>query len=167
MNQPARYESDTNSETAHLVIRATRSWVRAIMSDACSKARCWHLHIWDDSFDMVGSREAPHIWSSFMRLLSLEGNAKFQLGCGSCGRASVDEQVLLHCLASHQQGRKPEAMALLGRWFSGAALWRADALIEAFADQLSLKGFHLPYDTNMLPALELSVYDSFPTHMPN
>ena len=145
MNQPARSENEVGFEGEDLVLQATRSWVWAIMADACGTARSRYVRMWEDSFELIGSREAARIWSSFMRLLSLEGNAKFLIGCGGCGRPSIDERALLRCLAAHQAGQKREAAHLLEHWFDGESLWKADALAEAFADQLSLKGFHMAY----------------------
>jgi hypothetical protein len=164
MNEYADFEENTTEEIAYLVIKATRAWVHAIMASACSSARCWHLRIWDETFDAVGSTEASHVWSSFMRHLSLEGNAKFKLGCGSCGVASQDEQALMQCLAAHQKGRKTEALAILDQWFSGDCLWKADALAEAFADHLTVKRLCLPYSVDVISPAEMPVVNEVLKH---
>lgn len=148
MNMPMNQTDAAGRRAAEIVTTATRSWVWAIMADACRTARGRYVDLWTDCFDKLGSRELSMMWGSFMRHLSIEANAKFLLGCAGCGRVSEDERILLKSLAAHQQGLKREASQMLERWFSGEALWKADALVEAFADQLSLHGHRLPYVLN-------------------
>lgn len=145
MNMPMSQTNTSGHEAARIVVTATRSWVWAIMADACRTARGRYVDLWNDCFDKLGSRDLSLMWGSFMRHLSLDANTKFLLGCSGCGRTSEDEQTLLNSLAAHQQGYKKDACTLLERWFSGEALWKADALVEAFADQLLLHGHTLPY----------------------
>lgn len=68
---------------------------------------------------------------------------------------SEDEAILMDCLALHQSGDKDEAYKMLGRWFDGEAQWKADALIEAFADQLSLKGHLLGDNCHGIPSSQV------------
>ena len=146
MNMQMKPSDVLGYRNALLVITATRSWVRAIMAKSCqsSRNRDRFVGMWNDCFEQFGDPELANIWGSFMRHLTIEGRATFLLGCSGCGRNSEDENLLLNCLSAHQQGEKIAACDVLERWFEGEALWKADALAEAFSDQLSLHGFTLP-----------------------
>lgn len=152
MNMPLKTTEINSRKTSQLILSATRSWVWAIMAESCRTARGRYVHMWNECFEQIGDKSLAMMWGSFLRHLTLEGNAKFLLGCSGCGRASKDEAILLDCLALHQSGNKDEAYKMLSRWFEGEAQWKADALIEAFADQLSLKGFLINEPNHGSPA---------------
>lgn len=151
MNMPMKQADVMGYRNATLVLTATRSWVGAVMSRSCRSARDRFLGMWNDCFDQLGDPELANIWGSFMRHLTIDGKATFMLGCSGCGRSSEDENILLNCLSAHQRGQKVEAYGMLERWFEGEALWKADALAEAFADQLSLHGYVLPTSPDPQP----------------
>ena len=152
MNMPMKQAEVMGYRNAMLVLTATRSWVGAVMSQSCGRARSRFVGMWDDCFDQLGDPELANIWGSFMRHLTIDGKATFMLGCSGCGRSSEDENILLSCLSAHQRGQKVEACGKLERWFDGEALWKADALAEAFADQMSLQGYVLPAGVEQHPS---------------
>lgn len=138
-------------KSATVVVTATRAWVWSIMAQACETSRGRYVRLWDDCFDRLGGASMVKLWGSFMRHLSINGKAQFLLGCHGCGRLSEDEGYLVQCLAAHQHGLKREACGILERWFEGEALWKADALAEAFADELSRQGHSLPHAVDSDP----------------
>lgn len=148
MNLPMNQPHISGLEASRLLTKATRSWVWATMAEACNTARGRYVDAWNICFDTLnsqaGDKELASLWGAFMRHLTISGTARFVLGCEGCGRVSEDEQLLLHSVAAHQCGAKKEACDALGKWFAGNALWKADALVEAVADQLSVQGYILP-----------------------
>lgn len=152
---PMASETYAVGSPAWLLLRATRAWVRAILAETCSKARGRYVDEWNDVFAMMGSPLAANLWGSFMRHLGREGTARFLLGCAGCGGASVDEEILLRCLAAHQSGQKGDALQLLERWFEGTALWQADALAEAFAELVGTHGFFIQIRDEVAPDVRL------------
>lgn len=143
MALPLKQKKIDAQNNAQLILSATRNWAWSIMAGSCKASRSRYVDMWNECFDQLGDKNLGLLWGSFMRHLTIEGEVKFLLGCSGCGRKTKDEAALLDCLAAHQTGNKDYAYKLVGRWFSGEAQWKADALIEAFADQLSLKGFAL------------------------
>ncbi|WP_262694449.1 hypothetical protein [Kordiimonas aquimaris] len=156
MSQQRECENKPRTETPRWILRAMRSWVRAILASSCSKTRSWHAQVWQESCAAFGSGDAVSIWGTFMAHLCTESSVTFQQGCAGCGRVSDDENALLQCIAAHQTGSKQKANMILQKWFKGEALWQADALVEAFADHLSQRGLIIPSSQEALPAFELT-----------
>ncbi len=151
MNMQVKHSEVMGYRNATLLLTATRSWVGAVMTQSCRGSRRRFVGMWDDCFEELGGAELANIWGSFMRHLTLDGRSTFLLGCSGCDASSEDEAILLQCLVAHQHGHKIGACKMLERWFEGEALWKADALIEAFADQLSIQGLPLPLCDEYLP----------------
>ncbi len=152
MNMPMNQPYVSGLEASRILTKATRSWVWATMAEACNTARGKYVDAWHTCFDtlrgrtdgQMGETELASLWGAFMRHLTITGTARFLLGCEACGRGSEDEKLLLGSVAAHQRGAKKDACTILEKWFVGAALWKADALIEAIADQLSVQEYMLP-----------------------
>lgn len=148
---------------ARVILRATRSWVRALHPTASKQTRDCHVAIWNESFALLGKSDAKTIWGNFMQHLTKTASGPFILGCRGCGRVSFDEYALLECIAGHQNNNADMIQNSLKRWFKGDALIKADAITEIFADQLSVQGFCIQSDTEKTLKYDLVSADMAPT----
>jgi hypothetical protein len=144
---------------SHIILRATRSWVRALEPSASKQTRDCHVAIWNDSFVLIGKSDAKILWGNFMQHLAKTATSPFVLGCRGCGRVSQDEYYLLQSIAGHQYNNSKLVRRNLQRWFKGQALVKADVITEAFADQLSAKGFTLATSSEDHPMYDLVSVD--------
>lgn len=130
-----------DTEAADLIILATRSWVRAAFKEKHGQDREWYKKAWDSCFEVVGSSAAAKIHDAFLKHFSRLGKKQFVLGCACCGRVSADERRLVDMIRALQEGDLEAAQDTLSYWFDNEAMWEAEALCEAFADQLAINGF--------------------------
>lgn len=152
INQP-------DTETADLIILATRSWVRATLTAKGSEKRAWHKKAWDSCFEVVGSDPAAKTFEAFLKHFAREAKAQFALGCACCGRISADERRIVEIIQDMQAGDLSAAQEKLSLWFANQELWEAEALCESFADQLLVTGFSVE-------AIGVHVYSSICAERP-
>jgi hypothetical protein len=153
------YPESYTLDAAMLILRATRSWIRALQPGASKSTRDCYVAIWNESFQELGSMEAKTIWGNFMQHFCQNISRPFTLGCRGCGKVSEDEYLLLTCIAAQQQNKPYHAVHSLKQWFDAPALEKADAITEAFADQLSICGYHLPRSAGDMPLYDLKSTD--------
>ncbi len=147
---------------SRIILRATRSWVRALEPSASKQTRDCHVAIWNDSFALIGKSDAKILWGNFMQHLAKTATSPFVLGCRGCGRVSKHEYSLLQSIAGHQRNNNKLVQSNLKLWFKGQALLKAEVITEAFADQLSTKGFTLATSSDDYPTYDLVSADMAP-----
>jgi len=139
-------------EAAALILRATRAWVRAAALSKDDPVRPRLTAQWSQSFEHLDVDGADVVWSSFLRMMTIESWSPFRLGCLGCGRASEDEHLLLACLAAFQAERQTDALDILNRWVNPDGLVRTGNFAAEFAWLLKANGLDL---TGLDPAFPL------------
>jgi len=136
-----------------LMLWAIRLWVQAYLERSNVEAVLRH------GFKLAGAPDAQHAMDDLMCVIATSAKTHVDIGCVKCANLSVDEDLLLGCIAASQQGDgNQEACALLSIWLPPAAIRCALGPLNALAAALKERGLLLrqrstPTEADLNPAI--------------